>query len=271
MELNKIYNEGCFDTMTRMVEEGVKVDTIITSPFYNTNKKQGKSITRSHSDSSLSYARYDLHVDSMTNEEYSEFTIDLFNKYAQVLKENGTVIYNLSYGSNNTTAMNLVVADVIRNTDFTLVDVIVWKKRTAIPNNMSRNKLTRIVEFIYVFSRKSEEKTFHTNKKVVSQRQNGQSNYENIHNYIEAKNNDGANPLNKATYSTDLVYQLLDIYVPDNSIVYDSFMGTGTTAVACKNRGFYFIGSEISPNQVEYANQRLADLDGLKTIAEGTL
>lgn len=39
--------------------------------------------------------------------------------------------------------------------------------------------------------------------------------------------------------------------------VYDPFMGTGTTAVACKELGFSCFGSEISEKQVEYANHRL--------------
>lgn len=51
--------------------------------------------------------------------------------------------------------------------------------------------------------------------------------------------------------------QLLDIYAPDNATVYDPFMGTGTTAVACKIKGYTYIGSEISEKQCEWANNRL--------------
>ena len=36
MELNKVYAEDCFVTMEKMIEEGIKVNNIITSPFYNT-------------------------------------------------------------------------------------------------------------------------------------------------------------------------------------------------------------------------------------------
>ena len=38
VELNKIYNEDCFITMERMPIGTNSV--ILTSPFYNTNKKQ---------------------------------------------------------------------------------------------------------------------------------------------------------------------------------------------------------------------------------------
>lgn len=39
--------------------------------------------------------------------------------------------------------------------------------------------------------------------------------------------------------------------------VLDPFMGTGTTAVACKIKGYTYIGSEISEKQCEWANNRL--------------
>lgn len=38
MELNKIYTEDCFITMERMIKDNIKVDNIITSPFYNTGR-----------------------------------------------------------------------------------------------------------------------------------------------------------------------------------------------------------------------------------------
>ena len=88
--------------------------------------------------------------------------------------------------------------------------------------------------------------------------------YENIYNFIEAKNNDGSCPFNKATFSSELCEKLLDIYAMyDDTVVYDPFMGTGTTAVACKRMGFKCIGSEISENQVEWANKRLDEVEGV--------
>ena len=118
-------------------------------------------------------------------------------------------------------------------------------------------KLTRIVEHVFVFCREDEFKTFKANKKVTSVRKTGQKMYENVYNFIEAKNNDGSCKLNKATYSTDLMTQLMDIYVQPNSLVYDPFMGTGTTANACILKGMNYLGSEISQAQVDYANDRL--------------
>ena len=43
--------------------------------------------------------------------------------------------------------------------------------------------------------------------------------------------------------------------------MYDPFMGTGTTAVACKQLGFNCYGSELSQAQIDFANSRLDGVD----------
>lgn len=253
----EIYNENCFDTMNDM-SIGC-VDVILTSPFYNTNKKAGKNTTLENikiKEGAYTHVRYDVHIDGMTDEEYAEYTERLFNEFDRILNMNGCVIYNLSYGAENTECMFKAINRVITETNFTIADVITWKKPTAIPNNCSRNKLTRITEFVFVFCRKNEVKTFNCNKRVVSVRKTGQKSYENIYNYVEAKNNDGSCPYNKATYSTELCEKLLKIYAVGGSRVYDPFIGTGTTAIACNRMGFDCIGSEISSNQVKFAKER---------------
>lgn len=46
-----------------------------------------------------------------------------------------------------------------------------------------------------------------------------------------------------------------------NNIVLDPFMGSGTTAVACKNLGRQFIGFEINPKWHKIACDRLNNID----------
>lgn len=255
MKINTIYNEDCFVTMQRMIKEGIKVDNIITSPFYNTNRGSEYHNTKKAREQHT--GRYDIHLDNMTDEEYLDFTIKLFDFYDKILIKNGCILYNLNYGGDNTHLMWRVVNDIIQHTPFTVADDIIGKKEVALPNNMSKNKLTRIVEHIFVFCRKKEFKTFNTNKSVTSVRKTGQKMYQNVYNFVEAPNNDGSCDLNKATYSTELVLKLLNIYTVKGGLVYDSFMGTGTTANACKEYGCRFIGSEISKAQCKYAEKRL--------------
>lgn len=164
--------------MKRSELKGV-IDLVITSPPYNTSRVCASDKYNS---------RYDVFQDFKTDQDYIDWTINVFNGYDTVLKENGCILYNLSYSSENTHLIWLVIADIIRKTNFITSDCIVWKKKNALPNNRSSNKLTRIVEFVFCFVRESEFKTFNANKKVTSViERTGQANYENIYNFFEAK------------------------------------------------------------------------------------
>ena len=261
-----IYNEDCFITMNEHIDDG-SIDLILTSPFYNTNKHAAVKSRDGHDGLTLDNTitkdgvypnvRYDVHCDNLTNDEYCEFTKKLFLGFDRILKENGVVLYNISYGAENTDGMFRAINTIITETPFTVADVIVWKKKSAFPNSCSSNKLTRVCEFVFVFCRRSEFKTFYCNKSISSYRETGQPAYENIFNIIEARNNDEMCPHNKATYSTELCHKLMDIYCPDDATVYDPFMGSGTTAVACKQRKVSCIGSEISKKQCEWAENRI--------------
>lgn len=255
-----IKNEDCFRTMKDMEKLNKKVNLILTSPPYNT----GKPLTGDKSRGNWE-GRYDIYTDKMSQDDYCKWCVDVFNMYDSVLKKDGVILWNMSYGSDSSVnkvgigLMWLAIADIIRDTPFMVADRIIWKKKSALPNNVSPNKLTRIVEDVFVFCRKDEYKTFKTNKQVKSVDAKGQKRYENLFNFVEAKNNDGANRLNKATFSSDLCLKLFDIYIPkdENIWVYDSFAGTCTTAVACKEYGVNCVCSELSAEQCEYGRKRV--------------
>lgn len=244
--------------MKHFKEHGTKVDIILTSPPYATSRS--KVQTQKALDTYN--RRYDICLDNMSSEEYRLWTIDLFNNFNDILVNNGVILYNVSYGSENPSALWLSLLSIIEKTDFMIADTIIWKKKSALPNNVG-NKLTRITEFIFVICRKDEYKTFNINKKVKSIRQDtGQKYYENMFNFIEAPNNDGSCKLNKATFSSDLCCKLLEMYAKKDNTIYDPFMGTGTTAIACEKYDYgkntiTCYGSELSTQQVEYSNQRL--------------
>lgn len=235
----------CIEGMKVLIQQGEKVDGVITSPPYN--------IIRPNS----SDRGYDVYNDGMTNEEYSQWILEIFNCFDKILKDGGIVVWNMSYGSENTECMNLTIADILRNTPFTLLDIIVWKKKSATPNNVSPIKLTRICEFIYVFGRRKDVDIVKGNKEKIGERDDtNQAIYENIFNFITAKNNDESCPLNKATYSTELVSKIIDIYFKKGSVIIDPFGGTGTTAVACHRSGIECYSFEISKAQCDWAKER---------------
>jgi site-specific DNA-methyltransferase (adenine-specific) len=242
LELNKIYNMDCLEGMRGIQDKSI--DIVLTSPPYNFQKN-------------ASDRGYDLYNDLMTNEEYSLWICDIFNEFDRILKNNGKIIWNASYSTSNTDALYITIGRIIERTNFSHADTFCWKKLCAYPDTMSPNRATRIVEFVYIFARKNELRTFTTNKTVID----GINRYVPFDNFISARNNDGpTHGLNFATFSSEMCHKMLNIYSSEKDkdvVVLDPFMGTGTTAVACVQKGFNYIGFEISKAQVEYAIERI--------------
>lgn len=244
--LNKIYNEDCFETMGRL---GNCIDIVLTSPPYNMTKRKG-----GYADS----GRYDCYNDWLEENEYLNFTNNIFCNFDKILKPNKVVLYNFSYSIENPSLPYKLVAHIEKNTPFALVDTIIWKKKSGLPFPANKRRLSRNWEFVFVFCRKSDVDTFDIYKPISSiSEKTGQSYYKVFYNFIEAKNNDETCPYNQATYSSELCAHLLSIYSTDGDICYDPFIGSGTTAVACKKLGISYISSEISKNQCEWAEKRL--------------
>lgn len=251
-----IYCGDCLDVISKLPHV---YGLIITSPPYNIGKNTSKNKNaRSNARANYDF-RYDTELNPMTADEYADWTVKVFNALDKVLDKDGVIIYNLSYGvdiKNDIGSTWITIAEIIRRTNFTVADKIAWKKKTALPCNTSANKLTRIVEDVFVFCRKDEYQTFNSAKEIKSVSKTGQKFYTCLYNFIEAKNNDGRNPLNKATYSVELVKNLLDMYYLEGRVL-DPFGGSGTTELACKERYIDCDSVEISEEQCEYARQRL--------------
>lgn len=251
----KIFNEDNMTTIKRLKEEGKEVDLVLTSPPYFTSRDNAKSYTDARFDNFMNH--YDVFEGYENEDDYIGSCVDLFNALDGLVKKSGCILWNVSYSAEWPATMWKVINAINSITTFRIVDCIVWKKSCAIPANKNSNRLTRICEFVFVFCYQGEEMKFHSNKIKVS---NGQ--YTNLFfNYIEAVNNDGpskkVNRVNSAVFSVDLCTQLFNIYAPKQALVYDPFMGTGTTAVACKQHGLDCIGSEISKQQCDLAEDRL--------------
>ena len=70
-------NEDCLITMDRMIKKDFKVNLILTSPPYNTSRK-------SHTENSIKthQSRYDIYNESLTAQEYIDWSVNLFNKFS---------------------------------------------------------------------------------------------------------------------------------------------------------------------------------------------
>lgn len=216
VELNKIYNEDCHQTMKRISDKQINI--VLTSPPYNMTPRKG-----GNGDS----GRYDVYVDFMQESEYLYFTSGVFLELHRILKDDGVVLYNFGYSIENPALPYKVVNEIVNSNNFTLVDTICWKKLSGLPFPANKHRLSRNWEFVWVFVKQGMENDFFIDREIVkTSEKTGQNYYRLDYNFIESPNNDGkTNEINQATFSSELVCRLLDIYCGNEMVVYDPFMG----------------------------------------------
>ena len=74
-----------------------------------------------------------------------------------------------------------------------------------------------------------------------------------------------------AIYPMEVVEEFLHLLTPPGALVLDPFMGSGSTAVACKRLGRHHIGYDINAEYCEYAQQRVDDTPiTMQCLFEGT-
>lgn len=67
------------------------------------------------------------------------------------------------------------------------------------------------------------------------------------------------NDINHPYYKhLEMVRFWIDRFTPDNTVIFDPFIGSGTTAVACKDINRDFIGIEINSDYCKIAEERLS-------------
>jgi site-specific DNA-methyltransferase (adenine-specific) len=249
IKLNKIYNDNCINILNKMDDKSI--NGIITSPPYNiTTKRKDGYYNNGYSD-----------IDNLTEEDYLNIRTDEFKQFERVLMGDGVICYNISYHTLNPILPTLLVSKIHNETGLTIADIISWKKKTSMPFQSSKTNLSRLTELIYVFVKKDSMKTFNTNKEISKiNEKTGQKFYKKYVNYIEAKNNDGYKCKLKASFSQDLVNQLINIYYPEGSIIYDPFTGIGTTQLSCINNNCNYIGSELDVELFDITNERIEEL-----------
>ncbi len=249
-----VYNGDCLEVMEKDLKK-VKVDLVITSPFYGLGKNpyHGKKANNS---------LYNNFNDDMPEDEYLIFMLKVFMQYERLLVNDGVILWNMSYSSKNAILPYKLMVEIDRNSRFTVRDTIIWKKSHANTFQTSPNNLSRICELIFVIARKGV--VFKTNKpKGLYNEKLKQQFYKDQRNFIKTPGTRDIhkNIKHKATFPLRLVYQLLEMYARPGSVVMDNFMGLGTTGRACINKGFEFIGIEIDELYYKYALTWLNDDD----------
>ena len=253
LEKNKNYCGDTIETMKKIDDKSIQL--ILTSPPY----RRGQRIDGLNNIYQKANKDFD---DNMTDEEYVNWSVEIFKQYDRILKDTGVVAYNLSYTTYSPSLPYFVIQEVFKNTNFIIADTVSWEKSSCIPSASHPQALTRKCELVYIFVKKQHIKDYDANKEVNSVvEKTGQKFFKIYYNIIRAKNNDGKTEGHGATFSSDFAKFFIDLYSFPDSLVLDNFMGTGTVGVACCELGRKWIGIDNSQDYIDMANERISQVE----------
>lgn len=238
MELNKIYNENCLDTMKRMPDNSI--DLIVTSPPYN-----GWRNRRTQAKKSAYWKRtnivYEGYNDKLPDEEYRNWQILVINECMRILKPTGTMVYN-----HKDQIYNFIVTSPltwILKSNAIFRQRITWDRGGMQAFNNVR--FYRNEEDLYILGKNA--KGFKWHKKYAK--------YMSIWKIIPERKSEHIAP-----FPEEIPLRCINSFTDENDLVYDPFMGSGTTAKVCIENSRNYIGSEISSEYCEIAKKRLSSV-----------
>jgi DNA modification methylase len=251
--INEIFVEDCLETMKRMSNDFV--DLVVTSPPY---------------DDLRTYNGYSFDFESVA-----------FNLF-RVLKPGGVVVWIVGdatvNGSESGTSFRQALGFI--EAGFRLHDTMIWRKTNPMPK-VKTKRYFDCFEYMFVFS-KGQPKSFNpimqetkfggkvyssTAKKISKGMEREQKTFvlhdvrfkDNIWDFAVAQNKTS----HPAVFPENLVSDHILSWSGAGDVVYDPFMGSGTTAKAALKLDRRFIGSEISAEYVEIARKQIETEIGL--------
>lgn len=253
METNKIYNENCLDTMRRMPDNFI--DLVVTSPPY---------------DNLRDYKGYSFPFEDIAKELF------------RVVKKGGIVVWVVGDATINgsETGTSFKQALYFKEIGFNLHDTMIYHRHGRFP---MANRYWQNFEYMFVFA-KGEPKTFNAIKdekavgavgsKIRQLERKKSDNLEfvetnRVRNEWKSRGNVWYIPAghfmhgekiafeHPATFPEKLANDHIVSWSNEKDLVYDPFMGSGTTAKMALLNNRNWIGSEMSSEYCEIANKRL--------------
>lgn len=250
MEINTIYNENCLETMSKMPSNFV--DMVLTSPPYDDLRE---------------YEGYNFDFETIAKELF------------RIVKENGVIIWvvgdKTEYGSETGTSFKQAL--FFKEIGFNIHDTMIYYKNNPMPTTGKRYH--QHFEYMFAFS-KGSPKTFNPLKESTKYRgianmknrgKNGTLEYDKIERTEEKKIGNvfcysiggGISTKDKIAYQhpaifpEQLAYDQIYTWTNEDDLVYDCFMGSGTTAKIAHQLKRNWLGSEISKEYVNIAQERI--------------
>lgn len=225
IEINKIYNESNLDTMAKMPD--CYIDLTITSPPYN--------LGETHHTGNNRFKAYDEYIDDMPENEYQQSQIHFLNEIYRCTKQGGSLMYNHKNRIRN--GLSIIPYEWIFKTKWIIKQEIVWFNRSQ---NFDKCRFYPMTERIYWLS-----KGIDTNF----------TNTINQHDIIKIPPT-GTKDEHKRAFPVNLIQKLI-LCFPNAELIFDPYMGTGTTAIAAVREKRNYIGSEISKKYYDLSIKRI--------------
>jgi len=254
MEIDKIYNEDCIETMKRMPDNFI--DLTVTSPPYDNLRK---------------YNGYCFDFENVAKQLY------------RVTKEGGVVVWVVNDATVNgsETGTSFRQALYFMECGFNLHDTMIWAKDGggAVGSNLA---YTLNFEYMFVFSKGRPKTTnlikdkrnmsFGSAAHVQQGRRMADGSFKVEHRketeFFSKRNNwwllvpgkEEGSEFHPAVFPEKLVRDHIISWSNEGDLVYDCFMGSGTTAKMALTLNRHYIGSEISEEYCKIIDKRLMPL-----------
>ena len=251
--LNHYYIEDCIFTLNNRIPDNT-IDLVLTSPPY---------------DDIRNYNGYQF--------EFEKIAKELF----RITKQGGIIIWVVADATINgsETGTSFKQALFFIEIGFRLHDTMIYYKNNPMPQ--TGNRYHQHFEYMFAFS-KGSPKTFNQITEptkyqglanMKNRGQNGSLDYEKVERTKEKKVGNvffysvggGISTKDKIAYNhpaifpEKLVADQIKTWTNENDLVYDPFMGSGTTAKIAHLLKRRWIGSEISEEYVKISEERLKE------------
>jgi site-specific DNA-methyltransferase (adenine-specific) len=268
--INQIYQEDCMTFMEKMKDEGLLVDIIVTSPPYNINKEYG------------------AYRDNKAENDYLDWLQNVAKASRSILKDDGSFFLNIG-GRTENPLLPLKLAKIFES-QYKLQNTIHWIKSVSIdPEDVGKSNGYRIRENLSVghfspivserYLNPLQEYVFHFTKtgnvKIdklrVGVTYQDKTNIGRWKSATRDKRDRGNVWLithatiqegrpHPAVFPVKLPQRCIELHgIKPNMLVYDPFMGIGTTALACIRLKVNYIGTEIDPQYIKVAHEQISE------------
>jgi site-specific DNA-methyltransferase (adenine-specific) len=256
MKLNSVYQMDCIKAMKELLEES-SIDIIITSPPYNIG------------------VEYNSHNDLMPFDKYLEWMSEFGKACKSVLKDNGSLFFNIGDKSSDELKA-FEVAKRVNNENLKLQNTIHWIKSIAIPEENinvghfkpvnSKKFLNNCHEYIFHFTK---NKDVELDKLAIGVSYADKSNigrWKSVKKDLRDRGNAWYIPYktvqsekeHPAIFPEGLPEMCIKLHgYTENTVVLDPFLGSGTTCVVAKRLGCKYLGFDIDEKYIEIAKQKL--------------